>query len=69
MTPFEQKLRELINRYCLENESDTPDFILAEYMIDCLDAFTDATRARDKWYGHETRWNETEQSEAESDLR
>ena len=57
MTPFEKKLREIINEHCLENESDTPDFILTEYMLDCMDAFTDATRARDKWYGHQKRFD------------
>jgi hypothetical protein len=40
-----------INRVSAENESDTPDFILAEYLVDCLAAFDKATRARDEWYG------------------
>jgi hypothetical protein len=47
---FENDLRELINRYSKENDSDTPDTILAQYMNDCLKSFTEATRARDRWY-------------------
>lgn len=49
---FEQKLKELINFYSKENESDTPDFILASFLTGCLDAFSRTTRDRDKWYGH-----------------
>lgn len=48
---FEQELRELINRHCAENESDTPDFILASYMKQCFDSFNTAVNAREKWYG------------------
>lgn len=44
-------LQGLINGYSKENESNTPDFILARYIERCLDAFDEATRARDKWYG------------------
>jgi hypothetical protein len=45
---FKQELETLINRHSLENESDTPDYILAQYTLACLDAFTKATRARDE---------------------
>ena len=45
------KLAELINHYSRENVSDTPDFLLAEYLIDCLAAFDKATRERERWYG------------------
>lgn len=49
---FESELAELINRYSLEGESDTPDIILATYMKGALSTFTQAVRARDDWYGH-----------------
>lgn len=42
-----------INRNCAENGSNTPDFILAEYLLECLSAFDRASRAREKWYGKE----------------
>lgn len=48
---FEQELEELINRYSKENESNTPDFILAEYILNALNAFNVATNHRETWYG------------------
>jgi len=39
-----------LNSCCAENISNTPDFILAEYLIACLSAFDSATKSRDKWY-------------------
>ncbi len=51
LTAFEQELRKLINRESMENRSDTPDFILAEYLHSCLVAFENATNARERWYG------------------
>jgi hypothetical protein len=47
---FEKELVGLINTYCIENESDTPDFILTEYIMGCLDNYAKTTRARDKWF-------------------
>ena len=51
LTAFEQELRKLINRESTENRSDTPDFILAEYLHSCLVAFENATNARERWCG------------------
>lgn len=48
---FEEALRTLINRYCQEYESNTPDFILSRYMKECLDAFNKAIKYREVWYG------------------
>lgn len=50
---FRKELTKLINRECMENGSDTPDFLLAEYLTDCLAAFDRVVRARTKWYGGE----------------
>jgi hypothetical protein len=52
---FERELEQLINRHSVENQSATPDFILAQYLRGCLEAWTVASLARDKWYGIE-RW-------------
>lgn len=49
---FRQQLESLLNRYSQENGSDTPDFILAGYLTDALDAFDKAVRERERWYGH-----------------
>lgn len=46
MEEFRKELETLINRHSLENGSDTPDFILAQYLTDCLEAFDRASRAR-----------------------
>jgi len=51
MTTFKEELSSLINRHSRENLSDTPDFILAQFMLDCLAAFEITTRRRDIWYG------------------
>ena len=53
MTEFRKAIESAINCSSKENGSDTPDFILAEYLIDCLAAFDKAVRTRDQWYGHE----------------
>lgn len=55
MSEFTEELRSLINRFSKENDSNTPDFILAGYILVCLEAFNEATRAREKWYGVSAR--------------
>lgn len=51
LTPFEEEVRAAINRACAENESNTPDWVLARYLNSCLDTFNVATRLRESWYG------------------
>jgi len=48
---FEKELRELVNKHSIENGSDTPDFILAQYMFSCLSNYQNTVKARDKWFG------------------
>ena len=45
------KIMSAINETSAENGSDTPDFILAQYLVDCLRAFDGAVKRRDNWYG------------------
>lgn len=45
---FLQELKELINRFSKENGSNTPDYILAAYLYDCLEALNRTINARDK---------------------
>ena len=47
-TDFQKELSSLINCHSQENNSNTPDFVLAEYLIDCLKAFNKATNERIK---------------------
>jgi hypothetical protein len=46
-----KKLEEAINLVSAENGSNTPDFVLAEYLTDCLAAFDKAAKRREGWYG------------------
>lgn len=48
-------IEQAINKHNIENGSDTPDFILAEYLTDCLLAFDKATVRREEWYGGKGR--------------
>jgi len=45
---FQSRLEALINEFNLEMDSDTQDYILANYMIQCLAAFNTAIQARNK---------------------
>lgn len=47
---FNTELCSLLNRYSMENSSNTPDFILRDYLLNCLDAFNRATNLRTKWF-------------------
>lgn len=51
MTEFRKSIESAINCSSMENGSDTPDFILAEYLTDCLVTFDKTVRAREEWYG------------------
>lgn len=46
-----ERIEHAINVTSSENGSNTPDFILAEYLVDCLAAFDKATNRRDEWKG------------------
>lgn len=46
-----EKIAIAINSVSAENGSNTPDFILAKYLVACLEAFDAAVVARDTWYG------------------
>lgn len=50
---FKQDLQQLLNVHCKENKSGTPDFILAQYLSDCLKAFDKAVNRRDEFYMNE----------------
>jgi len=46
---FEKELAALINKYSLENRSDTPDFILASYLVACMLDYEAAVLKRRQW--------------------
>jgi hypothetical protein len=43
-----------LNRHSVENESNTPDFILAEFVRASLDAYASAVRANNQWHAPAT---------------
>jgi len=48
---FLQELEQLINKHSVENGSNTPDFILARYLADALQAYERAVCTRESWFG------------------
>lgn len=52
---FEKELEGLINRHSQENASNTPDFILAQFLRSCLDAWNTGVQQRENWYGRDPR--------------
>lgn len=55
MTELEKEIQRAINRHSAENASNTPDFILAQFLAQCLAAFDTAVQQRETWYGRDAR--------------
>ena len=51
MDDFRRELTELINKHSMEKYSNTPDFLLAEFLENILMAFDISVNNREKWYG------------------
>jgi|RhiMethySRZTD1v2_1073278.scaffolds.fasta_scaffold76128_4 hypothetical protein len=47
---FIDELAALLNTYSQENGSNTPDFLLAEYLVACLATWNTYVVRRDTWY-------------------
>lgn len=50
MADLAEELASLLNRFSQENGSDTPDFLLSEYLLGCLAVWNTITVKRDSWY-------------------
>ncbi len=50
-TNLEKEIAGLINSECRENDSNTPDYLLAGFMMRCLCAFELASNKREVWFG------------------
>ena len=50
-TTFENELAALLNRHSMENGSNSPDIVLATYLMGCLTTFNQAVKRREQWYG------------------
>jgi hypothetical protein len=55
---FRKELEGVLNRYSMENGANVPDFILADYLINCLIAFDSGVNARERWHGRVPGWRE-----------
>ena len=55
---FQDELESLVNRYSKENGSNTPDYVLARYISDCLEAFNRAVNRREEHYGRKDGAND-----------
>ena len=53
---FKNELIDLINRASIENDSNTPDFLLADYLIECLNIFGRITNSRDSWHNSDIKF-------------
>ena len=51
-TTLMEDIKGVLNRYSRENDSNTPDSILAIFIVDCLWAFEQAVNRRDKQHNH-----------------
>ena len=49
-TGLRVEIEHAINRCSAERGSNTPDFILARFLADCLEAFDTAIITRTAWY-------------------
>ena len=47
---FEKELEELLNKHGWDTKCDTPDFILAKYIINTLNNYKDAIQADIDWH-------------------
>ncbi len=52
---LERDLSGVLNRYSQENASNTPDYILAQYLLGCLAAWNATVQQRETWYGRDAR--------------
>lgn len=51
MKTLQDEVASVLNRYSAENASNTPDFILAMFLLSCLDAWNTGVQQRETWYG------------------
>lgn len=52
---LEHAIASALNRFSAENPSNTPDFILAQFLLGCLAAWNQAVQQRETWYGRDAR--------------
>ena len=48
---FKSELESLINKLSIDNDTNTPDFILAEMIVDFVNNIAIKIKQRDEWFG------------------
>lgn len=54
-TDLRAAIERAVNRFSAENGSNTPDFILADYLVACLTMFDATVNRRDEWWQNRSR--------------
>lgn len=49
---FGRELEALINKHGIDNDMDTPDFIIRQVLEYALNGFRDGVKNREQWFGH-----------------
>jgi hypothetical protein len=49
-TDFEKELEVLINKHNVEKDSNTPDFLIATYLMGCLQNWNISVKNREEWF-------------------
>lgn len=50
MSEFHKELEQVINKYSKENGSNTPDWVLAHFLMSCLESFDKAVNQRSEYW-------------------
>lgn len=50
-----RELARVLNVHDVDNLANTPDFVLADYLVGCLAAYTAAKECNDEWHGGPNR--------------
>ena len=51
MDDFKKELQDLLNLHCIENECDMPDFLLAEMIVNFIQAVGSPIKNTLDWHG------------------
>ena len=52
---FRKELTDLINKHSLEQYCNTPDFILADYLVACFNNYCNVKNDNDQWFTPPTK--------------
>ena len=59
---FRQELTDLINRHSIDNDTNTPDFILSQMMCRTIQDVYELNESRDKWFGKGQGFHEVQET-------